>query len=101
MAKSHYDRWQETFRPVKNHLDPNAAGEGCLFETYGEELDHVLEIANTEPCRVWTLVDGDNGKQYICSGYHLVNRLGYFITEVALNEDNPRHARYRDRAVLY
>lgn len=69
--------WDAKYQPIQNHLDPKA---GDKFETYGKELDYVLSIANTEPARVWTLVDGDDGL-YITSGYHLVNRLAYFITK--------------------
>jgi len=29
---------------------------------------------------VWTWVDGDDGS-WIISGFHYVNRIGYFITE--------------------
>ena len=72
-----FDAWDAKYQPMENHIDTNA---GDKFETYGEELDYVLSIANTEPARVWTLVDGDDGNLYITSGYHLVNRLNYFIT---------------------
>jgi len=72
------DAWEEKYQPIQNHVDENA---GDKFETYGEELDYVLSIADTEPKRVWTLVDGDDGNLYITSGYHLVNRINYFITK--------------------
>jgi hypothetical protein len=35
---------------------------------------------------VWTYVDGDGGT-YIVDGYHLVNRIGYFITQNARPDD--------------
>ena len=72
-----FEAWHNQYQPIQNHFDPN---EGCKFETYGEELDYVLKIAYTEPKRIWTLVDGDDGNLYITSGYHLVNRINYFIT---------------------
>jgi hypothetical protein len=34
---------------------------------------------------VWTYVDGDDGT-YVTNGYHLVNRIGYFITEVPYDD---------------
>ena len=71
------DAWEAKYQPIQNHIDPHA---GDKFETYGAELDYVLSIANSEPARVWTLVDGDDGL-YITSGYHFVNRLNYFITK--------------------
>ena len=72
-----YDAWDAKYQPIQNHFDPK---EGIKFETYGEELDYVLKIAYTEPKKIWTLVDGDDGNLYIASGYHLVNRINYFIT---------------------
>lgn len=71
------DAWEAKYQPIQNHIDPHA---GDKFETYGAELDYVLSIANSEPDRVWTLVEGDDGL-YITNGYHLVNRLNYFITK--------------------
>jgi hypothetical protein len=72
-----FEAWDNKYQPIQNHFDPN---EGDKFETYGEELDFVLKVAYTEPKRIWTLVDGDDGNLYIASGYHLVNRINYFIT---------------------
>jgi hypothetical protein len=70
-----YDAWDAKYQPMDNHFDG-----ADKFETYGVDLDYVLSIANTEPARVWTLVEGDDGNLYITSGYHLVNRINYFIT---------------------
>jgi hypothetical protein len=80
-----FEDWAERYNPDVNHLDPDASfqdenGIGIMFETFGSELEYVLKIANTEPNRVWTYMDGDEGT-FIGNGYHLVNRIGYFITE--------------------
>jgi hypothetical protein len=63
---------------VKNHVVSDASFDGCLFETYGEEVEFVYE---SDSKHVWTLLDCD-GKIRIAEGRHYVNRLGYFITEV-------------------
>ena len=74
-----FEEWHEKYKPIKNHL---ARGEDRdYFETYDLELGYVLGIADTQPKRVWTYVDGDGGT-YVVDGYHLVNRIYYFITEV-------------------
>ena len=73
------DNWTAKYKPIKNHLDDNASGDGDMFETFGEELAFVL---GSDPKCIWTLVNGDNGNLYIVDGYHLVNRVNYFITEV-------------------
>jgi hypothetical protein len=72
-----FNEWCLKYEVMSN---PFSGGIDDKFETYGEELDYVLKIAYTEPKRIWTLVDGDDGNLYIASGYHLVNRINYFIT---------------------
>ena len=89
MTKMTEDDFDKQYPLVTNHIDPNASwafddGPGCLFETYGEELDFVRA---QNPRNIWTLVDGDDGNQYVISGYHLVNRIGYLISAVPFPED--------------
>jgi hypothetical protein len=85
-----FEDWEYRYKPVKNHLDDNASfqdehGNGIMFETFGDELQYVLGVASKEPDRVWTYVDGDDGT-YVTNGYHLVNRIGYFITDVPYDD---------------
>lgn len=73
------EKWlDENFTFVKNHLDDNASLDGVMFETYGEELQHVLEQNEDQ---VWTYAEDDNGDLCIMSGFHVVNRIGYLISE--------------------
>jgi len=81
------EAFHDTYRPIKNHLDDGAAFEGCMFETYGFELAEVLA---QPPDRVWTII-GESDLE-IVSGFHVVNRIGYLIT------DNP--AQGRDTIVI-
>lgn len=87
-----YGEWQDKFRPVKNTVIENeedrddAPFDGCMFETFGPEFEHVRRVAAVRPDTVWTYVTG-NGDA-IVEGFHWVNRMGYFITEVPFN---PRH----------
>lgn len=78
------DEFDERYPLVANHLNPHAGWNGCLFETYGPELDFIRQ---QDPTTVWTLVDGDDGDLYIQSGVHLVNRIGYFISTVPTSRD--------------
>jgi hypothetical protein len=72
------DEWTVAYKPIKNTLDDNAGYGGTMYETYGHELAFVR--LHIEKNTVWTLFDSDNGPM-IGAGYHLVNRIGYFITE--------------------
>lgn len=80
-----YDEWVDTFKPVRNHIDENTAFDGCLFETFGDEVVHVREVLDIDEGRVWTLL-GCDGSLYVSAGYSVVNRLGYFVTEVATTD---------------
>lgn len=75
--------WFNTFKPIPNHIDPDASfsdgDQGYMFETYGEELDF---IKDQEPNRIWTYCDGDDNGTYIFQGMRIVNRIGYFVTTV-------------------
>jgi hypothetical protein len=77
------EEWFATYKPIPNHIDKDASfndGEqGYMFETYGKELDFV-RAADID--YIWTYGDGDDDGTYIWNGYSIVNRIGYFITEV-------------------
>lgn len=73
------DQFFDHYKPVLNHLNPDAPETGHMFETYGQELDFVV---SQDANKIWTLVDGDNGNIFYMAGYHLVNRIGHFVTEV-------------------
>lgn len=77
-----YDEWWEKFKPVPNHLNPDASANQTMFETYGDEVQYVCDKSNNPDTErtVWTYLDGDEGS-YIVNGYSIVNRIGYFITE--------------------
>ena len=68
------------YQPISNHLDPSApfnfgSLEGTLFETFGNDLAFVKSQAREV---IWTLLTNE-GHVTILSGYHFVNRLGYFV----------------------
>ncbi len=67
------EQFDEQYPLVPNHLNPNATwgyadGKGCLFETYGEELEF---IKRQNRHRVWTILRSggtSNGTSYQISG---------------------------------
>ena len=75
------DYWIDTYQPIKNTITPDSECDGEMFETYGADLTFVRAVATLDPNRVWTYCDDDYGNVCIVSGYHLVNRIGYFITK--------------------
>lgn len=84
------DQFYDKYTPIKNHIDDNASFDGCMFETYGEELEHVFKHSK-KGNKVWTIIEGDGEEKnddgevsptmYIVSGFHIVNRIGFLITK--------------------
>ena len=72
-----WNDFEKKYKLVPNHFKD---AHPFMFETFGNELEFVLNALKRRPKRVWTLVDGDNGTSWITAGYHLVNRVGYFVT---------------------
>jgi len=90
------EQFDEQFELVQNHIDTNASFNGSMFETYGDEIDFVLQMAKEN--RVITIIESDceeeindsgevNACMYYCSGYHFINRIGYLITTEPITFD--------------
>ena len=74
-----WEDFVKTYLPVKNIIVDNSPMGGYMFETFDKELEFIKSQPNE--C-VWTLVD-EEGKQLILPGKRIVNRLGYFVTEIS------------------
>lgn len=89
------EQFYEKYELIENHLEDNASFDGCLFETYGDELLVVQQMAKEN--RVITIIEGDEEiendfgeptlNMYYVSGMHLVNRIGYLITKEPIKEE--------------
>ena len=79
LDKLTYEAWEEKYKPINNPFRK----EDPLFETFGKEYDFVKKA---NPLNIWTLVDGEDGT-YIVDGWHYVNRIAYFITEMPHNDE--------------
>jgi hypothetical protein len=91
------DNFDEVFKPIVNHIERERADKsiadedicsfsGCLYETYGDELEYVRKIAQEAPKKLWTIVEADGVMSYV-AGFHYVNRIGYLICEVEFEEE--------------
>jgi hypothetical protein len=81
MTEMTYEEWSTKYIPIKNHL---VKDDTTSFETYGDEVLFVCEQPNST---VWTELDGDEGV-YLVSGYHLANRISYYVTEVPWDDSD-------------
>jgi hypothetical protein len=58
--------------------------EGFLLDTNFQDAQTAIDAEKAHPGCVWTLIDCD-GFNYVSHGYHLVNRMGYFVTNHPFN----------------
>ena len=70
---------------MKNLMNVYAANNGHMFEAHGEEYQFVRRMFNAmrnpnATGGIWTLTDCE-GVLRVVKGFHVVNRLGYFIAE--------------------
>ena len=74
------DEFLDTMHPIPNHMNPDACCDGCMFDTHGPEGQFVRSQPSE---RIWTRVEPgyDDLPDVVVRGYHLVNRIGYFITK--------------------
>jgi len=79
-----FDEWCATYKPIPNNIVEDASFDGTMFETYGAEIAFVKKA---DPAYIWMYGDGDDGGTYLWNGWHIVNRIGYFITEVPCPAD--------------
>jgi hypothetical protein len=78
-----YDNWETTYIPQQNKNTEDGCFNNTMYETYGNDIEFVM----TQPQQnTWTLVETDNGET-ITNGFHLVNRIAYFITEKPWSND--------------
>lgn len=73
------EQFYNDYLPLQNPYDCNASWNGCMLETYGDELEYAQKVAAKYPRRIWTVLDCD-GKTTVASGFYRVNRVGYIVT---------------------
>ena len=74
-----YEQWVDTYKPISDEH-----GQPRMFETYGQDLDIIRVVDNSF---LWTFVDGGDYSG-LSAGFSFVNRLGYYICQVAWEDEN-------------
>jgi len=80
-----WEEWEEKYQPMSNQI-VSAPIDGYMFETYGDELEYVTSKCIDHAYHLWTVIDNGD-KLYLSMGFHVVNRLGYILTEVPWTEE--------------
>lgn len=68
------DEFVETYKPI------DASSQGDQIVQTPEEAQALVKAKGLSDSNVWTIVDAD-GNLYASPGYHVVNRIGYVVTE--------------------
>lgn len=106
MNKITEKEFDEKYTPQINHIvraltEIDIADEeicsfsGCMYETFGAEMKYVLKMVKEN--RVVTILEGGETEPdehgdthsiiYYASGYHLVDRLGFFVLDKPYTEE--------------
>lgn len=86
------DEWAAKYKPQEfsfgsdSGFHENLEENGVAFTRIGKRQPEFGEVVKADPNKVWTELEVD-GLSYIVSGYHVVNSVGYFITEVPFEPD--------------
>lgn len=81
-----FEQWEETYKPIQNTVSNREEYNGWMFETYDEDEQFVKETAQKNPNVVWTVLTGTDEGDVLVQGFHYVNRLCYFITEIPFDD---------------
>lgn len=73
--KSDYDIWFDKYKPILVESLETEDKSPRMYETYGEDIKLIKLVSSNH---IWTLLDVD-GKLYLCPGFHIVNRINYFV----------------------
>ena len=65
---------------IKSITNPFSDNEDdILIDNYREVWKDLTNLKSKY--EVWTVLEGDNNVWYVSKGFHIVNRIGYLITE--------------------
>lgn len=99
MIQINLDKFFSDYKPQINHIvraktnsdisdEDITSWSGCMYETYGEELDYIKSLINEGKSKhIWTIIESEDDF-VLQSGYWLVNRIGYIVTEVPWQREN-------------
>lgn len=78
-----------SWRTFERRFRPLDGPDGGAYWRY-DQLPKPLDLQ-----RVWTIVDGGNGRLYVSPGLRSVNRLDYVYCAIAWTDDDARQPDYR------
>ena len=97
------DEFESKYSGDPNYNYDNEEGQEGFMETFQPHIGRVLELANSDDPkdykRVWTVIDGDQtNDMFIVAGYHLVNRVHYFISNEQWTDEDEEYIWFVDES---
>ena len=79
-----FDDWFEKFKPIENPQIKDEGNEYLFEDCYEEDKEFIHDRIGSKS--IWTRIFGENASVFLIEGRHLVNREGYYVTEVPYEE---------------
>lgn len=86
-----YNDFLIKYKPILNPRE-NANCDGLLFESLSKDIAFVQKPTIPINC-VWSLLEEDS-HMWIVAGYKIVNRVGWFVTEIARETPEEENLEY-------
>lgn len=80
-----FDDFIEIYGLEKNEIFPDDEDENLYHYSEDQKEDDYIETRDEH--YVWTIIEGDD-ENYIMAGRHIVNRLGYYVSEKRWENEN-------------
>lgn len=75
-----FDDWFEKFKPIENPQIKDEGNEYLFEDCYEEDKEFIHDRIGSKT--IWTRIFGENASIFLIEGRHLVNRDGYYVTEI-------------------
>lgn len=83
-----YEDWVYKYKPIRNPFNEKQTGEDEDFQIGWSTLEeNDLLNDNKGENRIWTMIEGERDSIWLKSGYHRVDRLHHFITEIPYEKE--------------
>lgn len=92
------DEWVAKYCPSQNPFTSDGPYDNTLIDYCTQkERDYLQKFSINQ---IWTLVSGDDENFYIIPGFHIVNREGFFITNIPYQNSDINSLEVNDNEML-
>lgn len=92
IKNTNFETWIKIYKPIVNpflNMNEQKADDGTQYEFGWSSIEeNELLKDNIGSGTIWTLVEGDRESLWLLSGFHRVNRVHHYITQVPFDIQN-------------